>query len=37
MILVRCGGVLWLNRVGLGFWGSLWFDLWLLGSNGLLI
>lgn len=21
----------WLNRVGLGFWGSLWFDLWLLG------
>ncbi len=21
----------WLNRVGWGFWGSLWLDLWLLG------
>ena len=21
----------WLNRVGLGVLGSLWFDLWLLG------
>ena len=26
----------WLNRVGLGFWGSLWLDLWLLESNGLM-